>query len=91
MKNLEDLSIIQKMQIVTTAINYMSGNLQDAANVVESHTVDRLERAKLLESTLTQLCRVAEDLGNMLNDIEFMADIDEKITEVAFEIVNEVL
>jgi hypothetical protein len=91
MKNLEDLSILQKIQIVTSAINYMSGNLQNAENIVESHTVDRLERRKLLESTLTQLCNVAEDLGNMLNGIDFMADIDEKITEVAFEIVNEVL
>ena len=91
MKNLEDLSVVQKIQIVASAINYMSGNLQDAANIIESHTVDRLERKKLLDSTLTQLCSIAEDLGNMLNGIDFMADIDEKITEVAFEIVNEVL
>jgi hypothetical protein len=91
MDKLNDLSIIQKIQIVTSAINYMSGNLQDAANVVESHTVDRLERARLLDSTLRQICNVAENLGNMLNEIDFMADIDEKITEVAFEIVNEVL
>jgi hypothetical protein len=69
----------------------MSGNLQDAANVVESHTVDRLYRVKLIESTLLQLCNVAENLGNMLDEIEFMTGIDEKITEIAFEIVNEVL
>jgi len=63
----------------------MADSLIPAADVAED------ERVKLLDNSIIELCRIAENIGNMLNDIDFNADIDEKVTELAFEIVNEVL
>lgn len=69
----------------------MGGNLQDAANIPRATAPGFDSRNNLLNESIGKLAQIAEDLGNMLNDIDFTTDIDEKITEVAFEIVNDVL
>ena len=91
MSKFKDLSRAQKIQILTSAITFMGGNLDMSANLIPSPDVSKDERVKLLDEAIIDLCKIAEDLGNMLNDIDFNADIDEKVTELAFEIVNEIL
>jgi len=91
MSEFKDLSRSQKIQILTSAITFMGGNLDMAASLIPAADVAADERVKLLDNSIIELCRIAENIGNMLNDIDFNADIDEKVTELAFEIVNEVL
>lgn len=91
MSKFKDLSRSQKIQILCSAITFMGGNLDMAATMIPAGQIDKDERVKVLDSAIAKLCEAAEDLGNMLNDIDFNADIDEKVTELAFEIVNEIL